>query len=238
MNHVHNTTEQRQQGFTLIELMLAMTFISMLLLAIALTTIQIMHIYDKGLTLKSVNQAGRDISSSLQRDIAASAPFNVNDPRDTAHYLPTTNGGRLCLGQYSYVWNYGSAISANRPADLIKYEGDNAPVRIARVLDPSSALCANTSSNPTVSRQGATELLAASDSLDLAIQQFGISMPPAVSGANAMQPLYNVSFTLGTNDQQSFSADKTCTPSGVAGSNWQFCATSVFNVVVHAGNEG
>ena len=59
----------KQTGFTLIELMLAMTFISVLLLAIAMTIIQIGTIYNRGVTLKEVSQAARSISDELNRSI-------------------------------------------------------------------------------------------------------------------------------------------------------------------------
>lgn len=94
MNH-------NKRGFTLIELMLAMTFVSALLLAIAMTVIQISNVYTRGLTLKEVNQAGRTISTELKRGISQSAPFAVPGPK----YVVQPWGGRLCVGQYSYIWN-------------------------------------------------------------------------------------------------------------------------------------
>ena len=49
-----------RRGFTLIELMLAIAFISMLLLAIAAVGIQVGRIYTRGIVLRDVNQAGRE----------------------------------------------------------------------------------------------------------------------------------------------------------------------------------
>ena len=68
----------RQNGFTLIELMLAMAFVSALLIAVAMTVIQIASIYNRGITLKDVNQTGSSVASELQRNIAGSASFNIN----------------------------------------------------------------------------------------------------------------------------------------------------------------
>lgn len=56
-------TQVKSRGFTIIELMLSMTFLAMLMLVIALTTIQISNIYNKGVTLREVNQAGRSVSA-------------------------------------------------------------------------------------------------------------------------------------------------------------------------------
>ena len=64
----HNRHVQR--GFTIIELMLAMTFVSFLLMAIAMVTVQVGKTYNRGLTLKTVNQSGRDITDSIRSDIA------------------------------------------------------------------------------------------------------------------------------------------------------------------------
>ena len=74
MNHVDKT-----KGFTLIELMLSMTFISILLVAIAVTIIQISNVYNRGITLKEVNQAGRSLSNELQRSITSGAPFMIEE---------------------------------------------------------------------------------------------------------------------------------------------------------------
>ena len=112
MNHV-----DKQKGFTLIELMLAMGFVSALLIAVAMTVIQIANIYNRGITLKDVNQAGRSIASELQRSIAGSASFNIDSGVGSRYIQQSLNGknagGRLCIGQYSYIWNYGSAIKPN-----------------------------------------------------------------------------------------------------------------------------
>lgn len=62
------TRQCRRHGFTLIELMLAMAFVSVLLLAIATIAIQAGKLYNRGLTLKSINQSGREIGDILRRD--------------------------------------------------------------------------------------------------------------------------------------------------------------------------
>src|SRR5450759_2265716 len=97
----------RQRGFTLVELMLAMAFVSALLLAIAMTVIQIGNIYNRGITYKNVNQVGSSLVSELQRSIASNAPFDVsiNGVGEGEHYINKGWGGRLCTGQYSYIWN-------------------------------------------------------------------------------------------------------------------------------------
>jgi prepilin-type N-terminal cleavage/methylation domain-containing protein len=225
-----------QKGFTLVELMLAMAGVAFLLLAIAMTTIQISNIYSKGMTLKSVNQAGRDLSDVLQRDIKSSTPFDLASP---SKYLYTPHGGRLCMGQYSYVWNYGATITSSSSANKIVYDDTNStPVRLARVLDAGGQLCINADADQPIARDDATELLNSasnSDGLDLALHSFTVtsSAPDPATG----QALYSVSFALGTNDEKTLdTGDASCRPPNEDESNWEFCAVNVFEFTTRAGN--
>ena len=74
-----NQDNNKQQGFTLVELTLAMTFISVLLLSIALTIIQLGALYNQGTTSKEINQASRDMQDNITRNIASSGPFVFAD---------------------------------------------------------------------------------------------------------------------------------------------------------------
>jgi type II secretory pathway pseudopilin PulG len=226
----------KRKGFTLIELMLAMGFVAALLIAIAMTVIQIANIYNRGLTLKEVNQAGRSIASELQRGIAASTPFSV-DPGVGSHYIfekvlvntryvPQPWGGRLCVGQYSYIWNYGKDIQTylnniTRSSNLNVYGDATAtptPIRFVKVVDPSAKYCDNVKMNDGTalgskyiySTDSPVELLDESQH-DLAIHSFKITTTadnPATplinentaGDANTNQQLYSIEFVLGTNE--------------------------------------
>ena len=59
-------------GFTIIELMIALTFIAFLLIFIVIMTMRITQMYSKGMTLKSINQSSRTIVEQMARDISAS----------------------------------------------------------------------------------------------------------------------------------------------------------------------
>lgn len=129
---------RKQRGFTLIELMLGIGFVGSLLVLIALIIIQIMGLYNKGLTLKEVNEVSRVVVRDMQQSITSADAFRlqylkdgmptyaqtfkeaVNPPGDNSEidYYSNDAGGRLCTGVYSYVWNTGGAINAVRNGNL------------------------------------------------------------------------------------------------------------------------
>lgn len=229
MSHVKHAN-----GFTLVELMLAMTFISILLVGIAVTTIQISRIYNKGITLREVNQAGRTISDELQRTIASSTPFDADPASPTSRYIVRPGGGRLCVGRYTYTWNYGSAIAggAGAPAIFNQYQ-DGEPVRFAKVDDPSASLCVDP--NLRVNRALATDMLSAGDR-NLVVHAFAVTRgasDPAIG-----QALYAISMTIGTNDQQQLTTnDSSCKPPAQGVGNEDYCSVNQFDIVARAGNK-
>ncbi len=127
--------EQVKSGFTLVELMITMAFISVLLITIAIITSNIVTIYQKGTTLKAVNSVGRGLIDEFTNSINASPSVDTTslctslaDADDTstqrckdAHafdYIyhaqysePDADGRRyqyngiFCTGYYSYLWN-------------------------------------------------------------------------------------------------------------------------------------
>lgn len=133
MSHAHKKT---QRGFTLIELMLGIGFVGSLLVLIALIIIQIMGLYNKGLTLKEVDEVSRVVVRDMQQSISGADAFRLQYVKNNVPTYATTlqeavspggnnsqvdyysndAGGRLCTGVYSYVWNTGGAIRAVRDA--------------------------------------------------------------------------------------------------------------------------
>jgi type II secretory pathway pseudopilin PulG len=226
-------------GFTLIELMLSMTFISVLLIAIAMTTIQISTIYNRGITLREVNQVGRSVSDDLRRSIASSTPFDVTPKEDnsaetaSSKYVVRGGGGRLCLDNYTYAWNYGSALvgGADAPAVFNTFI-DGAVVGFVKVTDPGGTLCSDPETN--IERTRAVDLITSGDR-DLVIHKFSIqrTSEEAVTG----QALYALSMTIGTNERELLVAgDASCKPPIDAGGGEEYCAVNRFDIVARAGN--
>jgi len=234
MNHA-----DKRNGFTLIELMLAMAFVSALLIAVAMTVIQIANTYNRGLTLKEVNQAGRSLASELQRSIAQSAIFNIN-PGIGSQYIPSAWGGRLCLGQYTYIWNYGKAISAPLDSNRNVYSPNptGAEIRFVKVLDPNNSYC--TTPAKKVDPTSAVELLNIGEHY-LAVHNFSITTSATAADSKTGQQLYAIQFVLGTNDQNALTTDANgfadgCKLSNIAGADPAYCSVNQFDIVARAGN--
>lgn len=242
MNHAG-----KQKGFTLIELMLAMAFISVLLLAIAMTIIQVGVIYNKGMTLKEVNQSARSISDELRRGIASSEAFTLG-----TKYVTNSAGGRLCLGQSSYVWNYGKAITqsdANRTRYATAVLNTTlGSIRFLKVPDSAGIYCAINpatgkflygdirTQDASVAVNTTTELLKAGDRT-LSIHQFSITSGPNSTDASTGQQLYNISFTIGTGVITALTSDQSaCLPPNDPNSDFAYCTVQKFSLVVRAGD--
>jgi type II secretory pathway pseudopilin PulG len=154
--------KQFKGGFTIIELMLAMTFVAVLLVTVAFLVIRITSIYQKGITLKTVNQVGRDLITDFSRSVSNSL-VDVNTGV-TFYEVPHTNvptigdvqtTGAFCTGRYSYIWNTGYAINrsggAVAPLNLTYTttggsSGNFNAFRLLRVEDGTRDVCARLSS--------------------------------------------------------------------------------------------
>jgi len=222
-------------GFTLIELMLSMAFVSILLLAIAMTVMEMSSIFNKGLTLKEVNQVGRSITSEMQSTIAATLPFDIK-AGPSSRYISQDWGGRLCVGQYSYIWNYGKAISAGDITRLNVYSDSSNVIRFVKVIDPNAGYCTDTTKK--IVNADAVELLNASEH-DLSIHSLLVSTSDSAIDHKTEQQLYNIEFTVGTNNQEALVNESgvwRCKAPGQVGADLPYCSLSSFNIVALAGN--
>jgi type II secretory pathway pseudopilin PulG len=235
MSHGDNLMKLRK-GFTLIELMLAMTFISILLIAIAMTIIQISNIYNHGMTLKEVNQAGRALSEDIQRTIKSSSQFDITGTNN-AYIQQGDWGGRLCMGSYSYIWNYGQALNNNDPkGESLNVYSDNSDtkIRFIKVIDSDSSYC--TDPTKKIDASSSVDLLDAGDH-SLVLHQFTITSSDSAYDGKTAQRLYTVRFTVGTNDINALVADKSkCKAPNEVGSDPSYCSVQEFSIVARAGN--
>lgn len=152
-----------KKGFTLIELSLSIAFISILLIGIASIVIHMTSIYQKGLTLRAINEVGQQIMEDMTRAVnGASYIVDVSkadedgngyiDDRESKEAVKTyffeavkndathkdvQRYGALCISNYTYVWNTPEVLNENR--DGVWINGQR--YRLARFPDPSHAQC-------------------------------------------------------------------------------------------------
>lgn len=234
-------------GFTIIELMLAMAFVSFLLLSIAMTTIQAGNMYNRGLTLRGVNQVGRDIDGMLRRDFlqtdsrrivrpsaASSRVIRLSDPGQLI-------SGRFCLGQYSYLWNDPWVL--DRETDIshsaIVRDASGQPINFVRVVDEDARLCEQVSGHYPNSLAGytsVTQLLktrTSGEEVVLGIHSFDVVALTYDSVTPRPEGLYRVQYTVGTTRVSEINtSNQSCRPPSDTESNFQFCAINQFDTIV------
>lgn len=236
MNHVDK--KQRTQGFTLIELMLAMTFIAVLLLAIAMTIIQIGAIYNKGITLKDINQAGRSIGDDVKRTTAEAGTIT----RATDYYTNSA-GGRLCLGTYSYIWNTAKALEGNDPNRTTYASTPTKPINFVKVSDAGKIYCARTGGGALTYRTIraadttiAQELLPAGDHA-LGVNLVDLPAASIVTDVTTGQTVYTFLYTLGSGKTSAMDATQSaCLGPGQINSDPTYCSVQQFTIVLRTGN--
>lgn len=219
-------------GFTLIELMLSMAFIGMLLVTMTLAVMYVSKMYSKGITLKSINQAGREIGAAIQRDAGNLAHISSYHVPQTA--AGASKLGRLCLGAFSYVWSDPASL---RDGSALKYKDTSTQIVFARVEDGGGALCqysAVDSKYPDAVVQSKAKELLPNDTGEYAIHALTAKPLPA-AGPIVTERLFDIEYVIGTNEEGTIDAAQTCVPPGGADNNFNFCAVNNFELIVRAG---
>ncbi len=241
-----NRVDNHSRGFTIVELMLSMAFVSVLMVTIAMTVIQMANIYNKGVTLRAVDQAGRSVSRDMQTTLSDSQPLDIGvGPLGGANFRPqvrvggditSPDGGRLCTGSYSYVWNTGKGLES--PINV--YDRGSDVIRLVKIRDAGALYCAD--NEKRIPKDDAIELLSAGDR-ELAVQS--LRVVTAATDPVSRQALYRVILEIGTNDADSLdqsttitSIDTTCKPPSDDASQRDFCAVNKFEFTVRTGNRG
>lgn len=223
-------TRRRSFGFTIVELNLALIFVAILLLAVATTAIYAGKLYQKGLSLKMVNQTGRQVVDQMRRDIAQAPSSRIQIVHNGATH-------RLCLGGISYIYNDAAAINdiANPTGQIIRSgpASSSVPVILARVVDQNDDWCQNSGALMNLAADADyVEMLQPDASIPLAIHKFEIA-PIAQSGdaSASQQALFQLVIELGTNERNTVSGQM-CRPPTDNTSNFDYCAIREFNTII------
>lgn len=234
-----NRQNNMKRAFTIVELSLAMGFVSALLLAVAMLTIYISGVYNKGITLKQVNQASLAIADDLRRTIGTTSPFDITraDGSESGNYRQLgpdgSDGGRLCTGNYTYVWRIAGSTD-----DTNKYSttGETEP-SFVKVRDPEGGLCDYTSGTLSqIPRDASNELLNSADR-SLAVYEFNVTQGTDSLGFTN-EGLYFINFTIGTDtdDLVNLATNECKPPAEVDAKADEYCAVNRFSIVVRAGS--
>ena len=228
----------KTRGFTLVELILAIGFVSLLLLAVSVLTIRVGDMYEKGATIRSINQVSREVVDVMRRDFAQATTdveLEVTGTSATPIY-------RLCLGDVSYIANSaellidreetGSAIGLVKKAAASSDDG----VRMVRVSDKGRKLCEDSggSSYPMNIDPSASELLTSS-TIKLAVHDMSLSLLATGSG----QQLYRLTLLVGTNDSGTLDENNRCRVNTDraedAGADFNYCSVAELTTVMRTG---
>lgn len=139
---------KNKKGFTIIELMLAMAFLGVMLVCIAVLVVHITNIYQKGLSIRAVNSVGRGLIDEFSRAVSASPiDKNIDAAEDGSGNIsldavelarsdyfvsvPAQNqsqdgsggnrvqgNGIFCTGMYTYIWNAAPVFNEDGNGDL------------------------------------------------------------------------------------------------------------------------
>ena len=193
-----------------------------------------------------MNQTGRTITDQMQRTIASSTPSeNVQIVEN--YKLDGTGestGGRFCLGNYSYIWNYGKTLQDSIITENIYKEGTSASgnaIKFIKVPDVGGYYCMkdeDTELYPVIDGSEAIEMLS-NDRHGLVLYDMVIN-----SGSNAYdsisnQRLYYVEAVVGTSDYKTIdvtTGGRSCKPPSDSESDQSFCSINSFSFVGRAGN--
>lgn len=206
----------RQKGFTIVELLISMVFLTFILVFTATVMVQIMRTYNKGLAVKEIDQNGRAMVEEISRNVRLVQAANASST-DPLAYTAATDEGRLCVGQTSYVWNQPNANDN-------KFDND-APVDIVKISDPTAQYCRDTST-----------LIPRSEAIQLSDGR--VRIPELSAQRSGDGRLLDIKAVFSTNNQDAPVLEDgryTCDVSNFFGS---FCAVGEFESTVYLRNGG
>lgn len=228
-----------------------MAFISILLLSIALLSVYLGNLYNRGSTMKDINQAGAEIASDIKRSIAAADKTRIRT-KNIPIVGPANVDARykrieiLCTDTVSYVVNSPYQLSVYDPATYVYASNrlvhfikagvwQTDPIRLAKIQNPGlcgantvpqlKALIAGTS--PEQQR----EMLAQESSHNLSVWSFASSAYPSLADAQ----LVTVSLSIGTKDHSDLNIDVGLYPPNCKTDiDTAWCGVNTFEIVARS----
>jgi prepilin-type N-terminal cleavage/methylation domain-containing protein len=227
-------TNNRRNGFTLVELTLVMAFMSILLLAILYLTIHAGSLYTKGVTNKTLNQIGREVNDVMKRDMIGADSNRMQIVPETGS--GDKKSGRLCTGTVTYIWNTAPLLD-DTVATKVKLSTGEA-ITFRRVEDPTGTLCVPSGGvyPMTIPVSMKSSELLSSSGRDYAIYTMTAS---SIAKDSTGKGLVSIDMTLGTNEQGTTQKDLVsgfqCLPPTDNSANFDYCTVQEFITVLRVG---
>lgn len=214
-------------GFTLVELNIAIVFVALLVMAVAMTTISVSRTYQHGAALKSINQLGREVVEQMRRDISSASAQRVQ-------YHEAAGVGRLCLGTVSYVYNSAELLNSGSSSLVQDTADSNRPIGLARIDDKESSWCQQSGGvfvkNSITSTDTYTELLR-DDSIPVAIHNMEFKKHLVSEDLVYAEGIAELSLDIGTNEVLTTDGG-VCKPPTDPQENFNNCAVRQFVTVM------
>lgn len=230
-----NDCPASDRGFTIVELMIALSVLSTILVMSSFILIQIGSIYSKGVSKATLQNANRNIVSDISQAIqfGGNPPLSCTSASNNAYCYTLQSGGSngtnsYCIDttRYSYVMN----------KELGKDEGTPSPTITNHVLWRDTMKSANDGCAPL-------DLSAATPSDLSTVNGSGYEMMPNhtrltrfYTSPNSANGAYDISIWMAYGDSDlvnsNFGLNPPKTPTCNSGSGSQFCAVSTIDTQV------
>lgn len=204
----------KSQGFTIIELMIATTVFSVVLLICTFGVMHVTRYYYKGITSSRTQEAARAIIDEVGQSIQYSGGNVV---------YPITSVGNVkgfCIGNIRYSYMIDRQLVDGAP-DAAKHQANHVFVAdtVATCNSSTQALDLNDSSLNLGSLANAHELMG----LNMRLGEFNISLRAGTS-------LYLINLKVVHGDDELLDVDRTACTLNLSGG--QFCAVSTYQTTV------
>lgn len=232
-----------KKGFTIIELLLAMTMVSFLMMAIAAMILQMTTLMTRGNTFRELNAAGRTVNDDFTRSFnsltngreidVSQVEISGRDSNYVRIGTGSSRSGVFCTGRFSYLWN----IMDN---NAIAYAGSSTPVKLIRISDADKSFCRRDRRGglthlSQINQSEAKEIIGNGE-VDLRL--YDIRFEKLMEDQMSEQVVFKISYVLSTREgltQSGAVLQPNCNP---AGDRREYCAINKFELIVRTLGRG
>jgi prepilin-type N-terminal cleavage/methylation domain-containing protein len=217
----HQTLES---GFTIVELMIAMSVLSVILLLSSTTLIRLGSLYSKGTNQVNTQNVARNVLNAL----ASQIQFGADGPADVGPGTPALPGA-VCIGNQRYSFILGHELAT------IPSSNDPAPVVLWNDTIKSGVPCVGI---PTLASSGSdpTDIYTDTTSPGTELIPEGMRLTDfsvATTSSPAIPGLYQLTVTVAYGDDDLVDYDSTSdTTTCRGGTGSEFCAVSSLSETV------